>query len=214
MDQSLFFKINRDWAVPWLDKVMATASSWDFWWPIAILGGLALFIFCGFRGRAALLCIGLSIGLTDGLVLNQAKHAVARPRPNQVLEGVRMIDLQRATPRLLAIGKPLRESMSEPTIRPVRGRSFPSGHAGNNFAVATVLLLFFGWKGALYLPLALVVSYSRIYVGSHYPSDVLAAALIASGLSVLVVATVEWIWRRLGARVVPRLHARHPSLLT
>lgn len=212
MDQSLFFKINRDWVAPWLDKPMATISSWDAFWPIAVIGGLFLLIFGGFRGRAALVCIALSIGLVDGLVMQAAKKTVARPRPNQVLEGVRVLDLERAKPRLMAIGMPLRESFSEPSIRPVKGRSFPSGHAANNFALATVLIVFFRWWGCLYLIPAIFVAYSRIYIGSHYPSDVVVGAVLAVGLSLLAIAFAEGIWRRLAPKVVPKLAEKHPSL--
>jgi len=212
MDQSLFFTINRDWVVPWLDKPMATLSSWDAWWPVAVIGALWLLIFGGFRGRAALVCIALSIGLTDGLVMQMAKKSVARPRPNQVLEGVRILDLQKATPRMLAIGLPVKERYSEPSIRPVQGRSFPSGHAANNFVLATVLTLFFRRWGWLYFIPAVLVAYSRVYVGSHYPSDVIVGAVLAAGLSVLCVAIVEAIWRRFGARILPRLYKSHPSL--
>lgn len=192
---------------------MATLSSWDAWWPVAVLGALLLLVFGGFRGRAALVCIALAIGLTDGLVMQIAKKTVARPRPNQVLEGVRIIDLQKATPRLLALWMPVKEKYSEPSIRPVQGRSFPSGHAANNFVLATVLSLFFRRWGWLYFIPAILVSYSRLYVGSHYPSDVVVGALLAVGLSMLAVAVAESIWRRFGGRIVPRIHARHPSLL-
>lgn len=212
MDQSLFFTINRDWVFPWLDKPMATLSSWDAWWPLAVIGALSLLIFGGFRGRAALICIALSIGVTDGLVMQMAKKSVARPRPNQVLEGVRILDLKKATPRVLAIAKPVNERYSEPSIRPVQGRSFPSGHAANNFALATVLTLFFRRWGSLYFIVAVLVSYSRIYIGSHYPSDVIVGAVLAAGLSVLCVALAETVWRRFGAKVLPRVHENHPSL--
>jgi len=60
--------------------------------------------------------------------------------------------------------------MSAPKSGIVRGGSFPSGHAANNFAIATVLALFyrFGW---LYFFAAVFVSYSQVCVGSHYSFD-------------------------------------------
>lgn len=213
MDQRLFFLINRDWSAPWLDKTMAIASSWDFWWPLAILAGLLVFFLGGFHGRAALVCCGLAIGLNDGIVVDVLKTAVGRPRPNAVMEGVRIVDLEKAKPRILAIGKPVKVEWSQPMIQPVRGNSFPSGHASNNFALATVIALFWRRWGWLYFLPATLVAYSRMYVGSHYPTDTLVGMVLGSGLACLVVFACEALWRRFAPRFFPRLAARHPSLL-
>jgi undecaprenyl-diphosphatase len=213
MDQRIFFLINGHWAHPALDLPMAAISSWDFWWPIALVGGLLLLAFGGFRGRAALVCIGLTVGLTDGVIVDAIKGNVGRPRPHQVLEGVRIVDLQKARPRLLALGKPAKVEYSSPSIQPVRGISFPSGHASNNFALAVVLAVFYRRWGWLYFLPASLIAYSRIYTGSHYPSDVIVAAFIGAALACLVLAAAEAIWRRFSGRVVPRLFAAHPSLL-
>ncbi len=215
MDQRLFFLFNRDWTHPALDLPMAAISSWDFWWPIAALLGLLLLIFGGFRGRAALVCIGLAIGLTDGIVVDGLKDLTGRPRPYQVLEGVRILDLQKAKPRLLALTleQPLKLEYSRPSIQPVRGNSFPSGHSANNFTLATVLALFYRRWGWLYFLPATLVALSRVYTGSHYPSDVLVSAFLGSGLALLVVAAAEALWRRFAPRLVPRLAAAHPGLL-
>lgn len=213
MDQRLFFLINRDWSSPWLDKTMAVASSWDFWWPIAIVAGVLVFILDGFRGRAALLCCGLAIGLTDGIVVDALKTVVGRPRPMIVMEGVRIVDLAKAKPRVLALGMPLKIKYSVPMIQPVRGNSFPSGHAANNFALATVIALFWRRWGWLYFFPATLVAYSRMYVGSHYPTDTLVGMVLGVGLACLVVFGCEALWRRFGPAIVPRLAAAHPSLL-
>ncbi len=58
------------------------------------------------------------------------------------------------------------------------GYSFPSNHAGNNFAAATFLSSCYPALSWYYFAIAIVVSYSRIYVGVHYPFDVIAGALI------------------------------------
>jgi len=213
MDQRLFFLINGHWSSSALDLPMAALSSWDFWWPFAVLGGLLLFVFGGFRGRAAVVCIGLCVGLTDGVIVDGIKNAVGRPRPHQVLEGVRIVDLQKARPRLLALAKPPKVEYSKPSIQPVRGISFPSGHASNNFALAVVLTVFFRRWGWLYFIPATLIAYSRIYTGSHYPSDVLVAMIIGAGVACLVLAACEALWKCLAGRVVPRLFAAHPSLL-
>lgn len=214
MDEHLFYLINHTWAVPGLDLVMAVASSWDFWWPFLVILGGAVVLLGGFHARAMVLVAALAIGVTDGLVVDSLKELVGRPRPHEVLVGARTLDLAKARPRVLAIGKPLREKFSQPKIPPPHGNSFPSGHAANNFALATVLTLFYRrWGWIAFLPAALV-SYSRIYVGSHWPLDVVVSCLLGAGLACVVVAALDWGWRRWGGRIFPKWHLAHPSLLS
>ncbi len=212
MDQDAFYLINHFWARPWLDAVMAVASSWDFWWPFLVVGGLAVLVFGGFHARVMVVVAGLAVGVTDGIVVHALKEMVGRPRPHEVLVGARTLDLAKARPRILALGKPLKENYSRPGAPPARGNSFPSGHASNNFALATVVAVFYRrWGWLAYFPAALV-SYSRIYVGSHWPLDVLVSCFLGAAGALLVVAALEACWRRWGARVLPSLRAAHPSL--
>jgi undecaprenyl-diphosphatase len=77
-----------------------------------------------------------------------------------------------------------------------------------------VCVVFFRrWGWLLFLP-AVLVSYSRVYVGSHWPLDVLVSGLLGVGVGLLTVVAVEASWRRWGGVWVPGLHTRHPSLLT
>jgi len=213
MDQQLLFLINHTWAHPALDRLMAVMSSLDFWWPFLVALVLIAAVAGGFRMRMMLVTAGLAIALTDAVAVRALKQFVGRPRPHEMLEGVRTLDLARANPRFLALAKPLKEDYSAARIRPPRGGSFPSAHAANNFAAAAVCSAFFRrWGWLLFLPASLV-SYSRVYVGSHWPLDVMVSALLGLGIGLLVVAAVEGLWRSLGERCAPRLHARHPSLL-
>lgn len=213
MEQQLLFLINRIWTHPLLDWVMAVASSWDFWWPILLLGGMVAVIWGGFRWRVFLFAAALAVGITDGLVVGSLKEWVGRPRPHDFLNGVRSLDLEHVTPRFLALGKPLRESTSVVGIRPPHGNSFPSGHSANNFAVAGVAVAVFRRRGWLvFLPAALV-AYSRVYVGSHWPLDVLVSALLGTALGLLTVAGLEALWRWQGVRWLPKLGQTHPSLV-
>lgn len=213
MDQKALYLINHSWAHPALDKVMAVASSWDFWWPLLIAGGLAILVLGGFRARMLLLAVGLSIGLTDAVVVDSLKAMVRRPRPHEALVGVRTLDLAKAKPRLLAVGKALKEEYSHPGIPAPHGNSFPSGHAANNFTVATIVAIFYRRWGWLAFVPAAVVAYSRIYVGSHWPLDVLVSCFIGAGIALFVVAGLDGAWRKWGGRWFPSLHAGHPSLL-
>ena len=70
--------------------------------------------------------------------------------------------------------------------------SFPSGHTGSSFASAIVL-----WKelpgkyGVMALIVAVLIAYSRLYVGVHYPSDVLAGVVIGTVLALVSVWLVK-----------------------
>jgi len=209
MDQQLLFLINCSWASPWLDRLMAAVSSFDLWVPFLILAIVLLAIFGGFRWRAMLLVAGVAVGISDGLIIEPLKSLVGRPRPHEMLEGVRTLDLAKAKPRFLALGKPLKEEYSVARINPPHGNSFPSGHASNNFAVAAVTVVFFRrWGWLMYLP-ATLVAYSRIYVGSHWPFDILISCLIGTGVGFLTVAMAELAWKKWAGR----WREKHPDLL-
>lgn len=214
MDQQLLLLFNRTWTNPTLDWIMALASSWSVWMPFLILAaGLAL-IFGGFRVRTFILCAGLVLAFSDAVSARFLKQAVGRPRPNDVRNDVRIVDLGKASPRIYALGKPLRIKMSRPSEKPVAGRSFPSSHTVNNFAIATLAAAFFprtGWL--LFFPAALV-GYSRIYVGSHYPSDVFVSIFLAVGQTLLLLTLFCWLWKKFAPRLAPQLFAAHPHLLS
>ena len=63
----------------------------------------------------------------------------------------------------------------------MHGHSFPSSHAANTFAAGTFLALRFPrWRPVLAIPV--LVAYSRVYVGVHYPSDVFGGAALGAGV--------------------------------
>lgn len=162
----------------WIQK-HARYHGWNFFWiAVTSLGNAGivwLFLSAALlfqkrtraAGQAALLSMGLCF-LICNLFL---KNLVARTRPYEVIP-----DLTTLIPH--------------PT-----DYSFPSGHTAASFACALTLYKMLPQKyGVPILCLAVLIGLSRLYVGVHYPSDVLGGLLVGVGVSAFVV----WLWSRRG----------------
>ena len=160
MDAWTFLLFNfRGGHPPWLDRLM---------WGLTQIGNgivivvLALILFLA---GDHLLAYGLILGaLTLWLVVELVKALVHRGRPFIRLSQARIVG------------------------RRAGGRSFPSGHTSQAFFMATLMAGYFHagvWGVCLLYAIALVVGITRIYVGAHYPRDVLAGAILGSAWGLL-----------------------------
>ncbi len=77
--------------------------------------------------------------------------------------------------------------------------SFPSDHASAAFGIAFAVFLFDRVVGSFFLAAATIIAVGRVFVGAHYPADVLAGTLVGLGAALLVVRTagplIAWVVR-------------------
>lgn len=196
-----------------MDKFWAVFSSFDFWLPFFILAALLTAWRGGFRARSMLVCLLLSLAITEGLVVNPLKTAFGRPRPVNVLSEARSVNLASVSPRVLALVYPVRIKAAKPVSPPEPGKSFPSGHTANMFCFATILVVFYRRKGAWFFLPASVVALSRIATGSHWPSDVLFTAAFTVPFTWGLLRIYGQLWKKFAPKIVPGLFARHPQLV-
>ncbi len=205
LDTNLFLLVNRTLANPFFDWLMPILSGNAFFIPIAVLLVLGVLGFGNAKARLCALMIFLVIALGDPLIINTIKNSVQRPRPFVTLPESRLYG---------TVGKgyvpPATDGMPPSTAN---HNSMPSSHAANWAAMTTVMFLFYRRSLRFMLPLALGVSFSRIYNGMHYPSDVLAGAILGTGYAIAGTIALQAIWNFAGRKWFSRWHQRMPSLL-
>jgi undecaprenyl-diphosphatase len=211
VDQTIFHLINEQWTSPAIDLFMAALSDSEIWKPLLLPIALGALFFGGFKARAFVVCLLMSLLIAEGIT-SILKSAIDRHRPKQV-QSVRMVELQRTRPKFMTLFKKPTIRFSNLSDRNRSGPSFPSGHMTNNTITAVYLTFFYRRRGWLYWIVAAAVGYSRIYLGAHWPSDVIATLFLASGEALLLLGLFELIWKTAARKWAPNLYASHPSLI-
>jgi 4-amino-4-deoxy-L-arabinose transferase-like glycosyltransferase/membrane-associated phospholipid phosphatase len=188
-DGALFRFINLTLSNSFFDRLMPLASDLPGFIPFYILVIVLLICRGGARGRLCAVMLLLGICLGDVIIADAIKHGVARLRPFHQFPEAH-----------------LRVGSSD-------SFSMPSSHALNWFCAATIAFIFYRKSIYYMLPLALLVSFSRIYNGVHFPSDVLAGTIIGAGCGAALVWSTDALWQWSGRRWFPLWHARLPSIL-
>ncbi|MBR9919207.1 MAG: phosphatase PAP2 family protein [Bacteroidetes bacterium] len=164
LDQDVFQVINGQWNNAFLDLVLPWMRNKYNWIPAYILLAVVLVYRYKAKGVLAIFALIACVALTDTLSHRVIKKQVERPRPCKTL------DPESGEIRLL--------------INCGSGYSFTSNHASNHFGIAAFLFFLFGsvlpgWRWLLFI-WAGIIAWAQVYVGVHYPLDVLAGALLGT----------------------------------
>ncbi|HED38313.1 MAG TPA: phosphatase PAP2 family protein [Ignavibacteria bacterium] len=158
IDLSVFYFFNHTLSSGVLNRFFTTITNVNNWYIVYILLLYISFFKGGRRGKIAAIGVILLITFSDQFGANVLKEWVQRIRPCNALSNV---------------------------ITPLGCNgtySFPSNHALNNFAAAMFYYrLFPKLKWALFIT-ATLIAISRVYIGVHYPSDILGGAIIGAAI--------------------------------
>jgi undecaprenyl-diphosphatase len=173
IDVAIFHFINGTLANPVTDKLMPFITDVTHWYLVYILLWFII-LFKGGKYRVGLaLGMILLVVISDQVSSNLLKNLVERPRPCKVLENVHLL------------------------VTCTDSYSFPSSHAVNNFAAAMFFTFFYKRLKWILFSVATVMALSRIFVGVHYPSDVVGGALIGMIIGYILAIVYNFILQKI-----------------
>ena len=177
-DEWLFSLLNGTWRAGFLDAIAPIWRNKFFWIPLYLFILALVGVNYTKRFLPFLIFALLTIAVADTLSSKVIKPTVQRERP------CRAEHLAKPAVVLISCGG---------------GYSFTSSHATNHFAIACFFLLTIGvlfrYGHLLFLLWAGSISYGQIYVGVHYPLDVIVGAIIGSSIGIFAAYIFNKRWR-------------------
>ena len=165
LDQEFFFFINHNLHFDTLNKWMPYWRSMYFWIPLYFFFISYLLYNFGQKALIFLLALALTVGVADFTSSTIIKNSVKRHRPCNDEKIATQVKL------LVPCGS---------------GYSFPSSHATNHFAAAVFIIFTFvekrRWLKWSLLAWATSIAFGQVYVGVHYPLDVICGGILGSGI--------------------------------
>jgi undecaprenyl-diphosphatase len=159
MDSSLFLFVNLGLQNNLFDAAMPFITHRGYLLFIAVIAPL---FFKDWRKGLLVFALGTAGFIIADNIGDILKNMFARPRPYRELLNVRLL------------------------VAPPGSFSFPSNHAATSFAAASIIGHLFRRAAIPAFFLAVLIAFSRIYVGVHYPSDVLGGAVLGGGTGGIV----------------------------
>lgn len=163
LDKEIFLAINQGLSNPVFDWLLPILRNPFTWAPLYLFLIIFLIKHYGKMGILIVLCTLINFGITDSLSSQLIKKNIKRVRPCNDIEFKHDVNIR---------------------VRCGSGFSFTSSHATNHFGMAMFLIVLLKrrWKHIVWIGLAwaFLISVSQIYVGVHYPFDILCGALLGS----------------------------------
>ena len=213
LDADLFRFLNLRLINPAFDVLMPFVSGNALFRPLLLFAALLLVCKGRARGILCLVMLALILPLGDGFICNNIKHAVGRPRPFVVLSEVHRPGRNPDLASMAPASTPADHKPTTPSEARGDYASMPSSHAANWFAATMILFIYYRRSLWFMLPGAILVGFSRIYNGVHYPSDVLAGAVLGAGYAAASVWSLNALWQWAGRHWFPLWWQKLPSLL-
>jgi len=171
LDKEIFLFLNLKLQNRVFDFLMPFITEFKNWRVLFILVILAMLIFGRKKERIAAVLVLIVLAIADSSVNLLLKNWFGRVRPCNVFPQVHLL------------------------AGCSHSGSFPSSHAANIFATGSILTFFYRRVWLIWLAIAVTVSFSRIYVGVHYPLDVLGGAVYGILLAAVILTISKSIFR-------------------